>query len=81
MHPWENAEYVSITNDAKKIVGEAKVGVFLIRSTGKSPSIWDGDGLLTEGVIFDKDHDYIRVKVKRHKQLIVMTGTKTTEPK
>ena len=77
---WEKARYVNITNDAKKIVGEAKVGAFLIRSTEKKPSIWSKDGLLAAGVIYDKDHEYIEVKVKREKSLIVMTGTKTKEP-
>ncbi len=77
IQPWEKAELVEITEDARKVVGEAQVGRFVIRSTASAPSFWATDGLLEKGLVFEKDHGTFKVEAKKQGEMIVVWGVQT----
>ena len=62
------------------VVATDTKAAFQIYSTEKKPSVWGKDGLLSSGVIKDKDIGYVEVTAKKQKTLVIITGVGTKEP-
>ncbi|HUW56731.1 MAG TPA: hypothetical protein VMZ92_08855 [Planctomycetota bacterium] len=80
VHPWEKQKDVYMPADADKVVGEVATGQFVVRSVEKSPSTWTKEGLLSKGLLFDKDYGYLDASVKKQGELVVITAEKGKEP-
>ncbi len=74
IEPWDKADVVGITEDAKKVVGQATCGAFVVRSTESTPSLWASDGLLEKGIVYDKALGSFKSEAKRQGELVVVTG-------
>ena len=80
VQPWEKAEFVSISRDAREVVGEVVSGRLIVRSVEGKPSTWDSAGLLSHGAVFDKDLGYFDVHVKKEGELTVLYGVSVKGP-
>jgi len=80
VRPWEKAELVYITTDAKEVVGEMKCARLIIRSVDKKPSRWGPDGLLEKGLLWDEKLGYFDARVVKHGEVYVLEGTSTKGP-
>jgi hypothetical protein len=74
VEPWEKAALVDVSEDVRKVVGQASAGRFVIRSTESAPSTWSADGLLQKGDVFEKDYGAFKCDAKKQGELIIVWG-------
>lgn len=80
VQPWGKVGTVEISKDAREVEGEVVGSRLTVRSVERKPSLWDGDGILSKGLVYDKDEGYFSCRTRKEGKLIVIFGDKTKEP-
>lgn len=77
--PYDKAKIVEVTDDARRVTGEIHSGRFIVRAPKGKPAVFDDDGLLQKGVVYDDKAGSFECEASKEGKTVLVFGDKVKD--